>query len=244
MSRSVLLLLTSPIPKLKSKVHAILQATKQYAKNSLYIQLQPMQKPSTPSSAAVFKLQHVAPTEDAFHLMQQFYQTNAALFKQIDLRIILDSFGAAPVPDPVVTKTTTSSSGQDQTYQSLRNFDIILHDFITSDANHKNRFLHDVAHCFPKCDLGQNFENIVPLPLPQTPLNDDASPRTTEDTSGVASVVMTTYDHVVLGGTFDRLHAGHKVLLTQACLLSSRAVMIGVTDDNFAGRSSVNYLSH
>ncbi|XP_029642104.1 bifunctional coenzyme A synthase isoform X1 [Octopus sinensis] len=242
MSRSVLLLLTSPIPKLKSKVHAILQATKQYAKNSLYIQLQPMQKPSTPSSAAVFKLQHVAPTEDAFHLMQQFYQTNAALFKQIDLRIILDSFGAAPVPDPVVTKTTTSSSGQDQTYQSLRNFDIILHDFITSDANHKNRFLHDVAHCFPKCDLGQNFENIVPLPLPQTPLNDDASPRTTEDTSGVASVVMTTYDHVVLGGTFDRLHAGHKVLLTQACLLSSRAVMIGVTDDNFAARKVLSEL--
>ena len=36
---------------------------------------------------------------------------------------------------------------------------------------------------------------------------------------------------VALGGTFDHLHAGHKILLTMACWLASRRVIVGITDD-------------
>ncbi|XP_035910696.1 bifunctional coenzyme A synthase [Anopheles stephensi] len=39
-----------------------------------------------------------------------------------------------------------------------------------------------------------------------------------------------SYRNVVLGGTFDRIHAGHKVLLTQAVLLATERVVVGVTD--------------
>lgn len=38
------------------------------------------------------------------------------------------------------------------------------------------------------------------------------------------------YSHSVLGGTFDRLHAGHKILLSEAVLRSSKKVTVGVTD--------------
>lgn len=41
-----------------------------------------------------------------------------------------------------------------------------------------------------------------------------------------------TYEYVALGGTFDRLHNGHKILLSQAVLRSSRHVTVGVTDVN------------
>lgn len=37
-------------------------------------------------------------------------------------------------------------------------------------------------------------------------------------------------DSVVLGGTFDRLHIGHKMLLTQAVLRAKKRVVVGVTD--------------
>lgn len=40
------------------------------------------------------------------------------------------------------------------------------------------------------------------------------------------------YGYVALGGTFDRLHNGHKILLSQAALRSSKHVTVGVTDVN------------
>lgn len=39
-------------------------------------------------------------------------------------------------------------------------------------------------------------------------------------------------DSVVLGGTFDRLHIGHKLLLTEAVLRAKKRVVVGVTDAN------------
>ena len=39
------------------------------------------------------------------------------------------------------------------------------------------------------------------------------------------------YDSVCLGGTFDHMHSGHKLLLTQAALLTGKRMLIGVTSD-------------
>ncbi|XP_022120623.2 bifunctional coenzyme A synthase isoform X1 [Pieris rapae] len=41
-----------------------------------------------------------------------------------------------------------------------------------------------------------------------------------------------TYEYVALGGTFDRLHHGHKILLSQAALRATKHVTVGVTDIN------------
>lgn len=38
------------------------------------------------------------------------------------------------------------------------------------------------------------------------------------------------YEHVVLGGTFDRLHDGHKMLLSAAVLRCKKSLTMGVTD--------------
>lgn len=39
-------------------------------------------------------------------------------------------------------------------------------------------------------------------------------------------------DVVVLGGTFDRLHVGHKILLSEAALRAKQKLIVGVTDVN------------
>ena len=40
------------------------------------------------------------------------------------------------------------------------------------------------------------------------------------------------YKNVVLGGTFDRLHNGHKILLSEAILHCTEKLTVGVTDTN------------
>ncbi|RKP28025.1 hypothetical protein SYNPS1DRAFT_10836, partial [Syncephalis pseudoplumigaleata] len=44
------------------------------------------------------------------------------------------------------------------------------------------------------------------------------------------------YRHVALGGTFDHLHAGHKILLTMATWLTEDRLFCGVTDDTMLTR--------
>jgi len=39
------------------------------------------------------------------------------------------------------------------------------------------------------------------------------------------------YKETCLGGTFDHMHLGHKLLLTQACLTTSETLYCGVTGD-------------
>ncbi|CAB4390182.1 unnamed protein product [Rhizophagus irregularis] len=40
-----------------------------------------------------------------------------------------------------------------------------------------------------------------------------------------------TFDHVAVGGTFDHLHAGHKILLTMTAWITGKRLICGVTDD-------------
>lgn len=42
----------------------------------------------------------------------------------------------------------------------------------------------------------------------------------------------------MVGGTFDRLHIGHKLLLTEAVRLAKKRVVVGVTDVNMVKSTS------
>ncbi|KAI7861566.1 hypothetical protein BDF14DRAFT_1887035 [Spinellus fusiger] len=44
------------------------------------------------------------------------------------------------------------------------------------------------------------------------------------------------FHRVALGGTFDHLHAGHKILLTMAALMTESSLVVGVTDDSMLSK--------
>ncbi|XP_053609329.1 bifunctional coenzyme A synthase isoform X2 [Plodia interpunctella] len=50
--------------------------------------------------------------------------------------------------------------------------------------------------------------------------------------SQVSDEPVKRYEYVALGGTFDRLHNGHKILLSEAALRTTKHLTVGVTDVN------------
>lgn len=64
-------------------------------------------------------------------------------------------------------------------------------------------------------------------------LKDDHSDVGQDDGKG-----LTTYPVAALGGTFDHLHVGHKILLTMASLIAEREIIVGVTDDAMLTKKS------
>lgn len=52
--------------------------------------------------------------------------------------------------------------------------------------------------------------------------------RLVENTGPIEPLV---FQRVAVGGTFDHLHAGHKILLTMTALLAKQSMVVGVTDD-------------
>uniref|UniRef100_A0A383VA40 Cytidyltransferase-like domain-containing protein n=1 Tax=Tetradesmus obliquus TaxID=3088 RepID=A0A383VA40_TETOB len=52
------------------------------------------------------------------------------------------------------------------------------------------------------------------------------------------------FDHVAVGGTFDRLHAGHRLLLAATALVCSKQVYAGITADNLLAKKSHKQLLH
>jgi hypothetical protein len=55
--------------------------------------------------------------------------------------------------------------------------------------------------------------------------SDAEQPQQRADSAGD----ITQYEHVGVGGTFDRLHAGHKLLLSGAVACTRRKLTVGLT---------------
>ena len=47
-----------------------------------------------------------------------------------------------------------------------------------------------------------------------------------------------SFPNVAIGGTFDHLHAGHKLMLSVAAMLSSESILCGITDDQMLSGKS------
>ncbi|KAJ7510018.1 hypothetical protein B0H11DRAFT_1957218 [Mycena galericulata] len=65
------------------------------------------------------------------------------------------------------------------------------------------------------------------LPVPNTPASGPADPAAPP-----------RFPVVALGGTFDHLHAGHKILLSMAAYIASTKLIVGVTDDALLTRKA------
>ncbi|KAJ2785587.1 hypothetical protein GGI15_001860 [Coemansia interrupta] len=59
----------------------------------------------------------------------------------------------------------------------------------------------------------------------------ECTPRPQQRSSSRSELPWISYPHVAVGGTFDHLHVGHKILLTATALAATRRIVCGISAD-------------
>ncbi|PPQ63253.1 hypothetical protein CVT24_006778 [Panaeolus cyanescens] len=99
----------------------------------------------------------------------------------------------------------------------------VLPQHLYSQFNHYYSITGDTLPEHITVHLSQSNHTTIPPqhdshPVPDTP------PQPITD-------LPSTYPVVALGGTFDHLHSGHKILLSMAAYITNRKLIVGITDD-------------
>lgn len=202
MQQTGLLILTRPLPLLKSGVQTILEEASSVVSNTLYVHIQPSM-----GNSKEFAFRNVPCSKDFRFLMTQFYSTGAKLCSNLDVRILMNH--------------VTNLSKPCQLFSFKIPCDIILidnHDMVEKfSQNYK--LISSLFNQYPvKRPLVQNLKMKVDSESTNSDYNDDGQ--------------LKSYNNVVLGGTFDRIHTGHKIMLAEGCLLAEKQLTVGVTEQN------------
>ncbi|XP_077315569.1 bifunctional coenzyme A synthase isoform X1 [Lithobates pipiens] len=209
--RSGVLVLTSPLSALSVRLAPILASAAKIVQDTLYVHLQPgllLTGSSQPSSTCI------PATNEVCKLISKLY-SDADVHSNLDVRVLLTNI--------------KNKSNSQQIFSSVQNLshppEVVLTDFQTIDGGQYNpakqqleRYATNCYSCHP---------NLISILLyPDYEQADYCNPE--ELDSG--GTLLQCHSDVVVGGTFDRLHSAHKILLSVCALLADRRLLIGVAD--------------
>lgn len=78
--------------------------------------------------------------------------------------------------------------------------------------------------------------------IPRLELDNEQSAPTTVAHPHISNESPSRHPVVALGGTFDHLHAGHKILLSMAAWIADQKLIVGVTDDSLLTKKSNHHV--
>lgn len=226
MFRSGLLVLTSPLATLASRLAPILTSASRLVNHTLYVHLQPGMSLGGPTQPLA---SHVQATFEVLDFITHLY-SGADLHRNLDVRILLSN---------IQTKSTFVPALHGSVQNLAHPPEVVLTDFQTLDGSQYNpvkqqleRYATSCYSCSPQLssvllypdygteELAGEHQN-APLPSTIRP----ASPVARSPKQPVRG-----YSRGAIGGTFDHLHNAHKVLLSIACVLAQEELVVGVAD--------------
>lgn len=205
MFESGLLILTRPIPVLRKNIQHILSQAAKVISNTLYVHIQPTQalKPDSNPEPVFTSLRFVPPNKGLQKLMTDIYSSSAAVCGNIDIYVLQGNI--------------TNVKNENFHYNLRSKLDVILMDN-QEQLNTNEQFLSKfVQSTFQASTHNIKFQCLCDI-------NSVGMEDLPSESSGIQ-----TYRRVVLGGTFDRLHLGHKILLGKGCLFAEENLTVGVT---------------
>lgn len=224
--RSGLLVLTTPLASLAPRLAPILTSAARLVNSTLYVHLQPgmsLEGAAQPQSSPV------QATFEVLDFITNFYN-GAEVHTHLDVRILLTNIRTKNAFLPFLPSPVQNLAHPPE---------VVLTDFQTLDGSQYNpvkqqleRYATSCYSCSPQLSsvlLNPDYgPGELPVGSPDVPL-----PSTTRPSSPVArspKQPVRGYRSGAVGGTFDRLHNAHKVLLSVACILAQEQLVVGVAD--------------
>ncbi|KAH0626806.1 hypothetical protein JD844_002031 [Phrynosoma platyrhinos] len=213
--RSGLLVLTSPLSKLSLRLVPILTSAARLVQDTLYVHLQPglsLTGSTQPRST------YVPATSEVYNLISKLY-ADAGIHRHLDVRVLLTNIlnhGASP---PALGSVQNLSQPPE----------VVLTDFETGDGGQSNPVKQRLERYATSCySCRPNLISVLLYPEYELEPNDgELSPQ---QEATVTEEPLQSYSDIVVGGTFDRLHCGHKILLSVSCMLAENRLLVGVSD--------------
>lgn len=213
-----ILVLTSPLHMLQLRIAPVLSSAAQLVERTLYVHLHPgLNLGSGAQPRPVF----IPPVVDLSALISRVYSNAADVCGHLDVRVLLTNVCAqSPACNgaiqPFPTPQCLSQSPE-----------VVLTDFPLQDPGQS----HQVTQCLQKytghCYVcSPSLSSVLLHPQLVKFLDKEEA----LDAPEKKAKLLNTYNDVVVGGTFDRLHGAHKTLLNISCLLANRRFLIGVCD--------------
>ena len=201
MFKTGLLVLTAPLGSLQQKLPAILSSSARYIQDTLYVHLQPGLARQPP-----WEVKNVASSADVKNLISNLYSHAAASHSNLDVHVLLSN----------ITNTNRVVTA----HSLKKGYEVVLTDFSAQDT--KDQFVNFVTRSYPS--LTRPDIHTIICDAEEVEKGKVIQGTSEQDKS------WQSYNHVVLGGTFDNLHSGHKILLSVACLMCEEKITVGVTN--------------
>ncbi|KAJ0044082.1 hypothetical protein NL108_010182 [Boleophthalmus pectinirostris] len=210
------LVLTSPLHTLPLRIAPVLTSAAQLVERTLYVHLHPGLNLGKESQARPV---YIPPVVDLSKLITRLYNNAADICGHLDVRVLLTNVRAqsAAIPNcPFPTPQSLSHSPE-----------VVLTDFPLLDTSQTHQVTQCLQRYTGRCYVcSPSLSSVLLHPQLVNLQEENVDQEEPEETLEP----MKTYNDVVVGGTFDRLHGAHRTLLNISCLLANRRFLIGVCD--------------
>ncbi|XP_069763335.1 bifunctional coenzyme A synthase isoform X3 [Narcine bancroftii] len=208
------LVLTSPLPLIPLHIAPVLTAAAKIVKNVLYVHLHP---------GLGLAGSHIRPVPayipanwEVSRILSNLYTKSFNVCSFLDVRVVLSNI-----------KNHCSTQQPFSTVQKLSEPpEVVLTDYSITDSNQSNQVLQCLEKYILSCYTCKPNLRAMVLSSGVNSAKDFCPD--VKDSRLCESIP--NYSDVVLGGTFDRLHCAHKILLSLSCLLTGKRLLIGVAD--------------
>jgi len=221
-AKNSLLFLTQTLDELKSNLKHLLEESFKYTNENLYIYINPLINNDHRQQQVVPQV--ITDRLKLKYLLHNFYQKSHTLNPKINVTCLLNNVHAAKM-------LRQQKPGQ-------IDYDMILTDL--SQSSHTNLIQFCVAN-LPTAERSTQIPIYsISCGFDPTESSSGQEPEHESVTDQIAANKV--YKSSIMGGTFDRLHIGHKIMLSEAALLTENRLLVGVTNECMLGKKKLSEL--